>query len=58
MSLEKDKSWTIKIGLASCGIAAGARKVYDAFITQLQDKGLHVKLKKIERKLLSSQRRD
>jgi NADH-quinone oxidoreductase subunit F len=45
MSLEKDKSWTIKIGLASCGIAAGARKVYDAFITQLQDKGLHVKLK-------------
>ena len=45
MSLEKDKSWAIKIGLASCGIAAGARKVYDAFITQLQDKGLHVKLK-------------
>jgi len=45
MSLEKDKSWTIKIGLASCGIAAGARKVYDAFNTQLQDKGLNVKLK-------------
>jgi len=45
MSLEKDKSWTIKIGLASCGIAAGARKVYGAFNTQLQDKGLNVKLK-------------
>jgi NADH-quinone oxidoreductase subunit F len=46
MSLTKNENWTIKIGLASCGIAAGARKVYEAFDTKLQDRGLNVKLKK------------
>ncbi|MDD5509585.1 MAG: NADH-quinone oxidoreductase subunit NuoF [Dehalococcoidales bacterium] len=45
MSLAKEEKWTIKIGLASCGIAAGARKVYDAFKTQLKDKGLNVVIK-------------
>jgi len=45
MSLEKNGSWLIKVGLASCGIAAGGRKVYDALSTQLRDKGLDVKLK-------------
>ena len=45
MSLAKEEKWTIKIGLASCGIAAGARKVYDAFKTQLKDKGLNVEIK-------------
>ena len=48
MSLTKDENWTIKIGLASCGIAAGARKVYEAFNTKLQDRGLNVKLKRKE----------
>jgi len=43
--LERDESWLIKVGLASCGVAAGGRKVYDALSTQLQDKGLDVKLK-------------
>jgi len=43
--LEKDGNWLIKVGLASCGIAAGGRKVYDALSTQLQDKGPDVKLK-------------
>ncbi|MDD5591240.1 MAG: NADH-quinone oxidoreductase subunit NuoF [Dehalococcoidales bacterium] len=45
MSLAKEEKWTIKIGLASCGIAAGARKVYDAFKTQLKDKSLNVEIK-------------
>jgi len=44
--LERDKSWLIKIGLAACGIAAGGRKVYEALNTQLQNKGLDVKLKR------------
>jgi len=43
--LERDGSWLIKVGLASCGVAAGGRKVYDALSNQLQDKGLDVKLK-------------
>ena len=43
--MERDESWLIKVGLASCGVAAGGRKVYDALSTQLQDKGLDVKLK-------------
>ena len=45
MPLQRDGSWLIKVGLASCGIAAGGRKVYDALSTQLGDKGLDVKLK-------------
>ncbi len=44
--MERDKSWLIKIGLAACGIAAGGRKVYEALSTQLQNKGLDVKLKR------------
>lgn len=43
--MERDGSWLIKVGLASCGVAAGGRKVYDALSNQLQDKGLDVKLK-------------
>ena len=44
--MERDKSWLIKIGLAACGIAAGGRKVYEALSTQLQNKGLDMKLKR------------
>ncbi len=32
----KNRNWTVRVGLASCGIAAGGRKVYDAFTTRLQ----------------------
>jgi len=46
MSLAKDGNWTIKIGLASCGIAAGAKKVYEAFDVKSQGKGLNVEVKK------------
>ena len=45
MSVEKNESWLIRVGLASCGIASGGRKVYDAFRTQLHDKGVDVELK-------------
>jgi len=43
MSWQRDKkngSWVVKIGLASCGIAAGGQKVYDALKAQLNDHGL------------------
>jgi len=33
-------SWVVKVGLASCGIAAGGQKVYDALKAQLNDHGL------------------
>jgi len=42
---KKDRNWTIRVGLASCGMAAGGRKVYDTFSTKLRDKGLDVELK-------------
>jgi NADH-quinone oxidoreductase subunit F len=40
-----DKSWVVRIGLASCGIAAGGQNVYDALSTKLRNKGLNVELK-------------
>jgi len=45
MSVKRNESWLIKVGLASCGIASGGRKTYNALSTQLGDKGLDVKLK-------------
>jgi len=33
---ENSGKWTVRVGLASCGIAAGGRKVYDAFADRLQ----------------------
>jgi len=43
MSWERDKkngSWVVKVGLASCGIAAGGQKVYDALKASLNEHGL------------------
>jgi NADH-quinone oxidoreductase subunit F len=43
MSWERDKkneSWVVKVGLASCGIAAGGRKVYDTLKASLNDHSL------------------
>ena len=31
-----NRSWTVKVGLASCGIAAGGSRVYDTFAARLQ----------------------
>ena len=41
----KNRNWVIKVGLATCGIAAGGREVYDALSTKLDGKGLNVELK-------------
>jgi len=43
MSWERDKkngNWVVKVGLASCGIAAGGKKVYDTLKASLNDHGL------------------
>ena len=37
---KKNGSWVVKVGLASCGIAAGGQKVYDALKARLNDRGL------------------
>jgi NADH-quinone oxidoreductase subunit F len=42
---KKNGSWLVRVGLASCGIAAGGRKVYDAFKARLGEAGLDVRLK-------------
>jgi len=41
----KNKNWVVKVGLATCGVAAGGREVYDALSTKLDGKGLNVELK-------------
>jgi len=50
MFQERDKrngSWVVKIGLASCGLAAGGQKVYDAFNARLNENGFNnVELKR------------
>jgi len=45
MSAKRKGSCQVKVGLASCGIAAGGRKVYQALQAQFGDKGLDVELK-------------
>jgi NADH-quinone oxidoreductase subunit F len=35
----------IRVGLASCGIAAGGRRVYDALKTKLRERGLAIEVK-------------
>ena len=45
MPQKGDKGWLIKVGLASCGIAAGGRKVYDRFSARLPETRLSVELK-------------
>jgi len=41
MRSTEDINWVVKIGLASCGIAAGGRKVYDAFNDALYKQNLN-----------------
>jgi NADH-quinone oxidoreductase subunit F len=36
----RNGSWVVKVGLASCGIAAGGQKVYDTLNAQLNEHGL------------------
>jgi len=42
---KKVGNWVVKVGLASCGIAAGGRKVWDALQTGLHNRGLNIELK-------------
>ncbi len=42
---KRDKNWVIKVGLATCGIASGGLKVYDAFSNKLRNKKLGMELK-------------
>jgi NADH-quinone oxidoreductase subunit F len=37
---KKNGSWVVKVGLASCGIAAGGQRVYDTLKASLNDHGL------------------
>ena len=42
---KKNRGWVIKVGLASCGVAAGGREVYDALSTKLSQSGVKAELK-------------
>jgi NADH-quinone oxidoreductase subunit F len=37
----EDSKWVVKVGLASCGIAAGGRKVYEAFDAALYNQNVN-----------------
>jgi len=43
--LEQDRNW-IRVGMSTCGIAAGAEKVYRALEDELQRQGCDVRLRK------------
>jgi NADH-quinone oxidoreductase subunit F len=47
MSSETAKKYLIRIGMASCGIAAGARKVLESLTTTLTQKGVAVEVKQV-----------
>ena len=42
---KKNRGWVIRVGLASCGVAAGGREVYDALSTKLSQSGVKAELK-------------
>ena len=42
---KKNRDWVIRVGLASCGVAAGGREVYDALSTKLSQSGVKAELK-------------
>ncbi len=41
----KNRDWVMTVGLASCGVAAGGREVYNALSAKLGGKGLNVELR-------------
>lgn len=43
---EPNKKYLVRVGMASCGTAAGARKVFDILNSRLMNKGLPIELKK------------
>ena len=42
---KENRDWVIRVGLASCGVAAGGREVYDALSTKLSQSGVKAELK-------------
>ncbi len=42
---KENRKWVIRVGLASCGIAAGGLRIYDALKTKLQEKDLAIEVK-------------
>ena len=43
---KETRKWVIRGGLASCGIAAGGLRIYDALKTKLQEKDLAIEVKR------------
>lgn len=43
--LDKSKDW-IKVGLSSCGIAAGAEDVYNFFVEEVKKRNLKIEIRK------------
>ena len=41
----KDKDW-IKVGMSTCGIAAGSDKVYETFVEEVKKRKLDIQIKK------------
>lgn len=42
---KENRKWVIRVGLASCGIAAGGLRIYDALKTKLQEKDFPIAVK-------------
>lgn len=36
----EDNKYRVRVGMATCGISAGADKVYDAFVSEVKEAGL------------------
>jgi (2Fe-2S) ferredoxin len=45
LSQEKPKDW-IKVGMSSCGIAAGAEDVYNFFVEEVKKRNIQIEVKK------------
>ncbi|MEI6831835.1 MAG: (2Fe-2S) ferredoxin domain-containing protein [Candidatus Omnitrophota bacterium] len=45
VSSDKPKDW-IKVGLSSCGIAAGAEDVFNFFVEEVKKRNLQIEIKK------------
>lgn len=45
ISSDKPKDW-IKVGLSSCGIAAGADEVFNFFVEEVKKRNLQIEIKK------------
>lgn len=45
VSGDKPKDW-IKVGMSSCGIAAGADEVYNFFVEEVKKRNLQIEIKK------------